>query len=380
MKSLLKLSELYVKATIPLKIRNFSNLIKNFIPNLERKYNSILDGLKKPEHVSDEDWEDYCWDFCRNNSVKDFIIKLKKDLKRIKEFEHNIDYIKTASPHNFPEAIRYLIDSLGWFIEDDVFSNTLHYLREDLERLNERYNDYFSESKDEIGGERFWKTFISLPDEYEKIINYIKSYKDKLQEYLNHRSRYIQHGKEVPAKSEDIETLYHATINADKIYSSGFIKDYENTEGLGGSVSLSNGKPGVSFTSDFYVAKEIARCLKEAIMIANGEIDSNDILEWSKDKKELLDSLDSIYGHKDLTSKVAAFDLYKIYLSYNRYDPVFFGSSEKFINTFIGKSTSDVGIIAASIDMKNKDIKYLSSMEEYRVPVESIISIDKVIK
>ena len=380
MKKLLKLSKLYVKATIPLKIRSFSNLIKNFIPNLERKYNSIIDGLKKPDHVSEEDWEDYCWDYCKNNEVKHFIKKLEKDLKKIKEFEYNIDYIKNAKSHNFPEAVRYLVDNLGWFIEDAPFGNALNYLREDLGRLNERYNDHFENSKDEIGGDKFWKTFISLPDDYEKIINYIISYRDKLKEHLNHRARYINEGQETPPKSENVETLYHATINADKINSSGFIKDYENTEGLGGSVKLKSGKPGISFTADLYVAKEVARCLKEAIMICNDEIDANDILEWSKDKDQLLDSLKSINNHKDLTSKVAVFDLYKIYLAYNRYDPVFFGSSENFINIFSGKSTSDVGIIAASVDMTNKDIMYLSSMEEYRVPVESVLSIEKVIR
>lgn len=229
----------------------------------------------------------------------------------------------------------------------------------------------------------------------------ISSFEEKLVEQL----RYWSQGDNEPPKRENVEILYHTTINSNELEQNGFVKNLNaKQQGLGGSNSSKSGNPSVSFTSDFYVAKEIARSLKEGIMIAHGEIDESDILHWAEQdgiKEKILDSFRSLYG-RTFESKTLqeikgewiwhpyrVFDLYKIYLwfakpqgknSIQRYNPVYTINSESLIDSFKSKSANDVGIIVAECDMTNPDILYLASMHEYRVPVESILKVVKVIR
>ena len=72
------------------------------------------------------------------------------------------------------------------------------------------------------------------------------------------------------------------------------------------------------------------------------------------------------------------FDLYKTYLAHTsvRYNPWFFGVR---IENFEKMNVNNIGIVAAQVDMKTVK-RYLSSMEEFRVPVAGIKNIVKVIR
>lgn len=69
------------------------------------------------------------------------------------------------------------------------------------------------------------------------------------------------------------QKMYHVTANATTLMRSGFKTDInQEVEGLGGQNTDSAGQAAISFTVDLYVAKEVARPLKEAIMIAKWQV------------------------------------------------------------------------------------------------------------
>jgi hypothetical protein len=186
---------------------------------------------------------------------------------------------------------------------------------------------------------------------------------------------------------EKVETMYHASVDAKKIAAKGFDRVVPSVKGLGGSQSDKGGKNAISFTSDLYVAKEVMRALKEAIMVARGDVKARHILEWA-DKQRIKDKvLDSPFLPADFAKKqnwddpVVAFALYMAYLSWSkRYDPGFFGVPSKFVALFKSLNPRDVGIIVASVNTQNPDIVYLPAMQEYRVPPEAVVSVDKLIR
>jgi hypothetical protein len=194
------------------------------------------------------------------------------------------------------------------------------------------------------------------------------------------------HDKDWVPESEDVETLYHASIDAKPIYRrKAFDTKVPEAKGLGGSQGDRRGRPAISFTSDLYVAKEIARALKESIMIARGEVKAADILDWSR-RHGIYDDVDrnfkTTYGPLDPKKPVHTMDLYRIYLTFHktRYNPVFFGDMEKLLRTLKTHKVSDVGVLACRINMRDKDIAYLASMHEYRVPPTAVVSVDKLIR
>lgn len=184
---------------------------------------------------------------------------------------------------------------------------------------------------------------------------------------------------------ESTETLYHTTVNAKTLLKTGFTTKFDQlkTEGIGGSNLDKKGNPSISFTSDIFVAKEILRCLKEAILIAKGQLDFYEIKTWA-----LQEGLDeTISNHfvgfpedKTTWTPDETFSYYRYYLALSklRYDPLFVNTGDimKLLST---KQPEDVGILVCKINMTDPAISYFQSMEEYRVPPGSVISIDKVL-
>lgn len=206
-----------------------------------------------------------------------------------------------------------------------------------------------------------------------------------------------------PSNLRDSEILYHATPFVKEILSQGYkTKDQlGNREMLGGDTS-----GGISFTADINIAREIARCLREVILIAQGKIKINDIIkmvkadrnhttssskggmwpledfisgairnksrkEFQKQHPELAKKLPSQSELYEISSPKEVFQMYKRYLAYTkrRYDPVFFLSS---IESFKGLDVNNVGVLASKVEV-SKVIKYLDSMEEYRVPPDGVL-------
>ena len=214
-------------------------------------------------------------------------------------------------------------------------------------------------------------------------------------------------------KIRDFEILYHATPFIKEILSQGFKTKEElgNVNILGGDTS-----GGISFTADLKIANEIARCLKETILIAQGKIKASDIIRlvkadrnfrhpssdnrlWPLDdfigtaknnksirekervNPELVNTMRSLFSKsyyqiQELSSPKQVFEMYKRYLAYTRkrYNPVFFGVD---IESFVRLDVNNTGVLASKVDM-SKTINYLHSMEEYRIPKESILKTWKV--
>ena len=200
----------------------------------------------------------------------------------------------------------------------------------------------------------------------------------KLKELLRVLS--VRTREELRPPSEDVETLYHASVNAAALLSKGFDPSGKHeTEGLGGS------QTGISFTSDLYIAKEIGRALKITAMIARGEVKAADVLRWSK-VDGVLDDVKAAYasnvgGPMGDWNPEKTMALYEFYLAFNNaYNPVFMGNKKDLLRRLKGKNPRGIGVIEAKVDMSHPDIEYLSAEYEYRVPPEAVLSVDRILR
>jgi len=244
----------------------------------------------------------------------------------------------------------------------------------------------------------------------------------------------------IPAEAEigDVETLYHASVNAKNLYRDGFsgnVPAESSSAGLGGSTSLLSGKgQGISFTYDEYVAKEIARTFKEAAMIARGQVKAKDLLrdirkhprgkammkwyqenympcgrECSMDPKDPFRFTKRVvnedYASKIKSGEITDYDprmlmmdavvpldeVYPgpegamgLYLSYlnlsERYDPKFFvGGPKGMVKRFKQVNPKDIGYIKATVNTTHPGTLHGKGEREVRVPPEAVLSVDKFI-
>lgn len=208
-----------------------------------------------------------------------------------------------------------------------------------------------------------------------------------------------------PKNLRETEILYHATPFTKEILFQGYKNKEElgNLEMLGGDT-----EGGISFTADLNIAKEIAKCLKEVTLIAQGKIKINDVIKMVKMDKNFANQssdgnmwplknfinvsrsnqskkatfksnpeLEKFIGKiEDVSGPKEVFEMYKRYLAYTkkRYNPVFFMTD---VNSFKNLDVNNIGVLASKVDI-NKTIKYLDSMEEYRIPPSAIIQTWKV--
>lgn len=409
--NLLHLSTKFAKIIHP--PRQLVPFVKSFLQKWNELSNQIQ-TLSAPFLASKEDSKYWFSDFVGSgarhfsDNLEQIInwLKSSQEIERIKyQLTDVIEYDNKYSLKRIPESvIRFYLPDIKFqfkimirdYLDEDDFNNIEFniedYLKHDPELKNFDYNSIqFND----------YKNLKQIKDLLIDFQSTISSFEEKLNEQI----RFWTRGDSEPPKRENIEILYHTTINSNDLEQNGFVKNLNaKQQGLGGSNSSKSGNPSVSFTSDFYVAKEIARSLREGIMISNGEIDENIIFNWADQdgiKEEVLNSFRNLYGRAFESETLQeikgewiwypgrVFDLYKLYLWYakpqgknyiERYNPVYTINSESLMNSFKSKSASDVGIVCAEIDMTNPDILYLSSMHEYRVPVESILKIVKVIR
>jgi len=191
-----------------------------------------------------------------------------------------------------------------------------------------------------------------------------------------------------PNDRQDVETLYHASINARKLLQSGFDRSLPNessSAGLGGSQSIGGGRRGISFTDDLYVAKEIARVLKEVVMVARGDVGWNQIMGWvarSGKERQILAHYANYRAEGGFDDEEKAMALYLSYLNFSgRYDPKFFGvgGPKGMVAKFKGVNIRDVGYIVARVDLTDPDIVYGSGEREWRVPPEAVLKVTKFV-
>lgn len=301
----------------------------------------------------------------------------------------------------------------------DLFSLPLSGGLESATRYTREYSEFFHKKKGYVNYGEIEKADLT-PEGREKVLR-LKSVYDAVFNYIrlikrvgravraviasrNHKLQSFYSGgddtKHIP-KTGKVEVLYHATPYVLEIIRDGFKTKEElgNRESLGGDTS-----GGISFTADLRVAREIAKCIVEVIRIAKGQMTVNDVLRLigSERKKgdepwALKDYINKAKQRQwkwnnpatremsrqtgvpmpgkpyEINDKQEAFDLYRRYLSWSdkRYDPLFFGVDLKH---FESMDEGNVGVVSAKVDM-TKVISYHQAMEEYRAPLDAILSV-----
>jgi hypothetical protein len=378
MKSILNLSRLFYKLAsftaeeFEIPLRDPKTFVTNYFKKISNKLYNIKNSINFNE--DDEIQKDFFSDLRIKYDIESFsyvlnniIDKLDRRIELSSFYNDNRILVSDLNSHSM-----YLSDHneqlniLNKYISN-ILEEIKQYSKDEFEKLAKDYNLSFD-----------YNLFFNIKDSIDKIIASNEHYSILLKNILKPSSQ----RSESQSSLNEPKTLYHATANATSIFNSGFKLDAAETQGIGGSTSIRNGSPGISFTSDLYVAKEIARCLKEAILIAKGYTNGYNILSWSTMPDEILKSNESINGKSDLTSIEGSFDLYKVYLALDpsRYDPLFFIHSSKMAKIFGSKNEEDVGIIVAKVNLSKDEYEYLNSMHEYRVTASKVISVEKIIK
>ena len=224
-------------------------------------------------------------------------------------------------------------------------------------------------------------------------------------------------------KPKATETMWHASVNARDLVSSGFLREPpQDSLGLGGSQADAGGNPSTSFTYELYLAKEIARSFKEISLIAKGSVTGLQVLDWirrlGKAKAEKTvefarevhgvgrdeykgrlkfeggewvatrvdrhraGGLDRVPLSEVFTDKGKVINLYLSYIKHapGRLDPFYVRGGLGLARQFAGVNPNNIGIVQATIDMSHPGLKRVSQEREYRVPVDAIMSVDKLIR
>lgn len=257
---------------------------------------------------------------------------------------------------------------------------------------------------------------VVLFDTTEKLVLQLKKFIDTVVPKLTTLYLQLTGNEDAPLRNaQKIETLYHATTNAQNIMRDGFQdKRPDDYIGLGGSTSITSTasmEPGISFTYDLKTALDIAKCFKEVQMIANGQYKFSSLMDtatregiwtqvWNhvktseglKDFDEPPDTPEEIairakFGNTtkrmpDTNDKVLIFKLYRAYLAFSpkRYNPVFFidRGIEDYLNTFRTLPTSQIGVIEADVDISVSS--HHPAENEIRVMPSAVVKIKRVIR
>lgn len=393
--ALLKLASKFEKLAViqhpPRNLRIFLDLIPKKINQVLGKFN-YLGSL--PETIDEYVLKDYLNNFLGLSAydLKYFNFLSQNCEKHVESLLHLIEIVKSGNSYEFKKFIDYIIDRINYILE--ILNTAIPKIQDFVDEGKRNYSSAmewemssperikaFKENYGEVPEDLSSKLF-ELPEAISALVSNLEDAVRKLS-VLTQPTKNVDSDDTRP-KSDDIETLYHATINASSILNSGFSNDRSKVEGIGGSNNLKSGKPGISFTSDFYVAKEVARSLKEMIMIANGELKARHILHWADlegIKEEVLGLYKGVSGDSlELDSIEGTAELYHYYLctTKSRYNPFFFGAAN-IVRNLRGRSSKDVGIIVAEVNMRHPDNMYFTAMHEFRVPAEAVLKIKDAI-
>lgn len=398
-----KVASRWVQARIILPPRNidaYLKIIKRKILPLEKYLEKIRALDKKYNRNFKDNWgdddinpmEDFKF---HGNSWGDFLRSLSK---------LNPEYRQAKSL--ISEIFMEVDEQLGWAREATNTRESMKWVEaivKGFEGLQERLDnaklhkyessyDDFLEWADE--GDYYKKEGIPFPSVQETRL--ILDYEENLQKAPTVLKEAIERFKRIteqaygprsdrewkPPEIEEVETLYHATIHAKALARTGFSLKVPKTEGIGGSQGDKKGRPAISFTSDLYVANQVARALKEAVMIAKGKLKYHQVRDWAK--REGIEGKvdDAVKSQGNLSDPIwKAFNYYSTYLYFSkRYNPVFFGIDKSVMNVWKRTNESNIGVVAAEVNMADPNIKYLTSMQEYRVPPEAVIKTTKLIR
>lgn len=405
-------------------------------------FKTWLEGIETPPHMPNIFWRGA---LKRAEEIESNFMPLK-DIERMERELEDDEYVDMRLSRDFPHKIRLILKGDGYndklsekirsLMNSADFARThpeqywgeygvvarldilgdskgaaTNYTREYTEffRKKKRHHNYGEVERADVGSESREK-ILKLKSVYDAVFDYIRLIKKvgrAAKAAIAHRQHKVKAfhsgGEEskVMPETRKVEVLYHATPYVREILREGFKtkESMGNRESLGGATD-----GGISFTADLRIAREIARCLVEAIRIAKGKTTVNDILRLINAEREkgkvpwaLSDYISTAKSRQwrwnpsstralaketgkplpgkpyEINDRKQAFNLYKRYLAWSdrRYDPLFFGVD---ISNFENMDESNVGVVAAKVDM-TKAIGYHAAMEEYRAPVEAIIQV-----
>lgn len=223
-----------------------------------------------------------------------------------------------------------------------------------------------------------------LPAIHQQVVAAYEEIVARLSELLQHLS-YDAGGRESRYRpGKGVEKLYHATAWKTEIARDGF-----RAEKPGGRMGLGGGVDLICFTADLYIAKEIARCLKEAVMIVNGQLTERELMEWLRADGISRERWESGYGPKSDIGKYGpngsvrditdyTMSLYKAWLGLNesmRSNPVFFGTPAQFVDALKGRKVADVGVLECMVDVDAEHVEFVPAEMEFRAPASAVQSV-----
>ena len=396
----------------PRKLSVFVGLIKKKILSLDKLFQSVIkfnskfnkefkdsngydaNPLEEFRLYTDEDeydhttWDDIFYDIKRAasgfygdndvlkeavktmESVLGFAMSSESGRERLKWIEHLESAIKQVAKTLDPANSHSLKET----INSDWKTAINNYLKE---------KDYYTDNGIPFPTKQDMEPFLELVTELRTASKDLYASAARIEEIRTQAFGAYRETDYMP-KVEKVETLYHASVNAVVLGRTGFSKKVPETLGIGGAQGDKRNLPAISMTSDLWVANNVARALKEAFMIAKGKLKFHQLQDWAKREgilDKVLKTFRSVEGKLDPQNILHVFNFYRFYLAHSkRYDPLFFNVGKSILNKWRGMNEKNIGVIAAKVNMDDPNIKFLVSMQEYRVPPEAILSIEKVIR
>lgn len=375
-----------LKEEIALPPRKYFQFVKITLSNLEKTISEILSSIEIITSLN-EDENDELESLLNYTTNREVDVRELKSLSRKIRQELKIDSLKHAFEvyqgkyHDFKKSFDIFInDNLKK--DDYSLGRYLDYISKQIRQNQDKILNGPEETGYEVKPEILQK-IIGLPNQIGNLYSIANVFNKKIDAMVARGSRRY----EDKPQTEEVETLYHTTIKAKEIFQNGFdLAGPVGQAGLGGNQNDNSGKPAISFTADFYVAKEIMRTLREGILIATNQMSMNDLRRMAHNDgvfDEVEKSFNGLQGRKTNTPSLR-FEYYKIYLAHSqsekkRYDPLFVGNTNKLLQLLATKKPEDVGILVCKVNMRNPNMLYFPAMEEYRVSADSVVSIDKII-
>ena len=380
------LASLNIVARVDNPIRNLDLFLKNRqkeYKNYAKQAKDLQSRIDKLKSYEDGDLLEYFLMDCGFDSkyssdswdnVLERFLKYQDDLNI--DIRNLLDVLKKDDRHYIQVFWKYLVT----FLEENYSGIEILFEQIDvlLEELPKDKNRIKETAKDYIEGDSDTKPFC---DKVVKVIFDIKEFSEaikksiiNLKKKIMTHSKYIKLEHEEKPESEDIEELYHATMYTKEILKKGFSKVKPKTAlGVGGATE------GISLSSDKKICFDIARCFKELIMLARGEISYLNVIDWMK--REGIDPKKCNYSGRESEPETLG-DVYRLYrcyigLSKIRTDPVFWLmiDDNKFMLEMAKRKVSDVGVLKCKVNVDHPDVKYVKGEMEYRVPPEAILDV-----
>lgn len=317
-------------------------------------------------------------------------------------------------------GLRRVVENFVDWIAGDYNLSVLH-------RLAAEHNNENTISELEyLAQDKGWDKSSHFVADYMKMMRLAKLISDR----VNRAHESLQNLLNGRPKVKDVEILYHASVNARQIAANGFsAKRPEENYGLGGSSSNKEDSNSISFTYSAKFANDIARWLKEMAMIAHKKVTAAQILRWadmegiSDDLYKMLKGLVPLsvgsYMKEGRTTLVRDGNRWMCVLE--KWDPeknevvreqgdldVIFAKPEAVYSLFHayivthpmrlredilvispsavlrrmtegGINPSDIGVIAAEVDMTDPAISHHPSEREFRVPPRAVKRVVRLI-